>query len=529
MKELWKVKEVHHLSYYGCELTTVVYHLSAQFPGPSAPRDFVTLLLTSESALGDKGPRHYMIISKPCDHKDTPPRDGFVRGQYESVEFIREVPSRPQKVTSSVNLLNPNLSPSVLSKAHTNEEHSKSTEAVNLHGQVDTKLYGSKNEADALSPSAAESSTSDPSRSRGKTISLAESRGRSAQGGSVDLASSEGDEDEISPVEWIMITRSDPGGSVPRFMVERGTPSGIVSDAGKFLDWACKKELSTSEETPTDQQPVLKTSETYSQPKEPGVTDDLNEEPDKPSSGFVANMSNAVYAAYAAMTDHASQADVDEGSSSLKPSNESLRTSRSSSVSTIDSFASAEDYHSDPSTKSGDVSKKPTPQEKEAQRLEGQKSNLITKLTKAKESAFKDKDAPTEKETARMAKIEEKHAREMVKAEQRYTKAIQSLEDKKVREEKKEADRQAKRERKEEEKRAKAAKEDTRAELELLRAEHDLLKETVLRVQLENTKLVALVGKLEGGEAALQQLKEDEGKGLGRSSSLKDVVVNGES
>ena len=43
-----------------------------------------------------------------------------------------------------------------------------------------------------------------------------------------------------------MITRSDPGGSVPRFMVERGTPGSIVADASKFLDWACKKDHDVS-------------------------------------------------------------------------------------------------------------------------------------------------------------------------------------------------------------------------------------------------------------------------------------------
>jgi len=47
---------------------------------------------------------------------------------------------------------------------------------------------------------------------------------------------------EENPVEWIMVTRSDPGGSVPRFMVERGTPSSICADAQKFLDWACQRE-----------------------------------------------------------------------------------------------------------------------------------------------------------------------------------------------------------------------------------------------------------------------------------------------
>lgn len=43
---------------------------------------------------------------------------------------------------------------------------------------------------------------------------------------------------EQNPVEWIMITRSDPGGSVPRWMVERGTPGGIIKDAEKFIGWA---------------------------------------------------------------------------------------------------------------------------------------------------------------------------------------------------------------------------------------------------------------------------------------------------
>jgi len=50
-----------------------------------------------------------------------------------------------------------------------------------------------------------------------------------------------GEESDKNPVEWIMVTRSDPGGGIPRFMVERGTPGGIVGDVSKFLDWAIKK------------------------------------------------------------------------------------------------------------------------------------------------------------------------------------------------------------------------------------------------------------------------------------------------
>jgi hypothetical protein len=48
------------------------------------------------------------------------------------------------------------------------------------------------------------------------------------------------DEEDPWPVEWIMVTRSDPGGSIPRWMVEKGTPKSICTDAVKFVDWACR-------------------------------------------------------------------------------------------------------------------------------------------------------------------------------------------------------------------------------------------------------------------------------------------------
>ena len=76
--------------------------MSAKFPSPVAPRDFVTLLLTTDDGLSEKSaaelpgakhiPRHFMIVSKPVIHPDGPERAGFVRGKYESVELIREIP-----------------------------------------------------------------------------------------------------------------------------------------------------------------------------------------------------------------------------------------------------------------------------------------------------------------------------------------------------------------------------------------------------------------------------------------------------
>lgn len=141
-----------------------VYHVSAQFPKPTAPRDFVAMVITSDVGLqvgGTKQPgRSWMMISKPCDHPDVPQKNGYTRGEYESVELIREIP------------------------------------------KTSTGSAGSN----AL-----------------------------VEGG---LVSADGDDEETNPVEWIMITRSDPGGSIPRWMVDKGTPKSVGTDAAKFVNWA---------------------------------------------------------------------------------------------------------------------------------------------------------------------------------------------------------------------------------------------------------------------------------------------------
>ncbi|PLB46796.1 hypothetical protein P170DRAFT_311439, partial [Aspergillus steynii IBT 23096] len=141
------VEEVEVCDDDGRRIGTVnVFHVSAQFPKPTTPRDFVALIINWE--VGVDGGRCWMMISKPCLHPDVPPSQGYIRGQYESVEFIREIPP----------------------------------------GQDDVE-----------------------------------------------------DDEESNPVEWVMVTRSDPGGTIPRWMVEKGTPKSICADAGKFLDWACKE------------------------------------------------------------------------------------------------------------------------------------------------------------------------------------------------------------------------------------------------------------------------------------------------
>ncbi|CEJ54300.1 hypothetical protein PMG11_00619 [Penicillium brasilianum] len=171
-----------------------VYHVSAQFPKPTAPRDFVAMIITSDVGLqigGTKQPgRSWMMISKPCDHPDVPHKNGYTRGEYESVELIREIP----RVTSSSS----SSSKGALEKS---------------------KEDGST----AISSSKADNHIGD---------ALIE--------GGVDATDNE--EEETNPVEWIMVTRSDPGGNIPRWMVDKGTPKSVGVDAAKFVNWAVEDD-----------------------------------------------------------------------------------------------------------------------------------------------------------------------------------------------------------------------------------------------------------------------------------------------
>ncbi|OBT60577.1 hypothetical protein VE03_10012 [Pseudogymnoascus sp. 23342-1-I1] len=223
-----------------------VYHLSAQFPGPTTPRDFVTMLMTTEAPAG--GGRQFMIVSKPCMHPLAPEREGFIRGQYQSVEVIREVPVLPPR-TKSASMTDL----AAAGQAQTPENDSKGAEsqAANLTRSAVLRNATSSNGTDAP-PSAANTPSRTPrssSRHRSHTISSPPLRPPAAKGESHAIPP---DSPELNPVEWIMLTRSDPGGSVPRFMVERGTPGSIVADAAKFLNWACSPALDDELSPPID-------------------------------------------------------------------------------------------------------------------------------------------------------------------------------------------------------------------------------------------------------------------------------------
>ncbi|KAJ5748347.1 uncharacterized protein N7511_010043 [Penicillium nucicola] len=167
----------------------MVYHVSAQFPKPTAPRDFVAMIINSDSGLrvgGSHQPgRSWMMISKPCDHPSVPPKHGYTRGNYESIELIREIPNRNGSESSS-----------------SSQKSQKNSGSSSLDSQQHKQ----------------------------------------------DGVSGDHGNEEMSPVEWIMVTRSDPGGSIPRWMVDKGTPRSVGIDAAKFINWAIREDKPQDDE-----------------------------------------------------------------------------------------------------------------------------------------------------------------------------------------------------------------------------------------------------------------------------------------
>ncbi|KAJ4304764.1 hypothetical protein N0V90_000292 [Kalmusia sp. IMI 367209] len=484
-----------------------VYQLSAQFPGPTAPREFITLLLTSPNCLsdaskvGDVTPRHYMVVSIPVSHPDAPLRNGMVRGQYESVEMIREIPLAPSRHASA------------------------STSDLLKHDRK-------------------------KSRERGHTIGSPESRGPDAKGEKIDRIDQADDDDpETNPVEWIMITRSDPGGGIPRFMVERSTPASIVQDAAKFLDWACSKDdFSSGEEDEHSVEDLLRTSSE----REPRLSITEN-------NGILAGVGTSIADRPASMR-HPSHRTLNSQtgnsiSDTVDPAvsqavNSLHRTdSQSSTVSSssLDSFASAEQFNTAPEglpissplstmsdqsipLQSGDSTSAKskssnTHTTRELQKIEQKRQQLHKSLEQQRNKHYQETQDASVKSAKELEKAAERHKREKKKQEEKFAKEVQKLEARRERETKKLLARQQKEADKTNLQKTQRERDEYKQRAELAEQELKLLKEQIGELQRENTALVAKMGKTEGGMEVLKRVREElEGKhGRNRASSRSSV------
>jgi hypothetical protein len=474
-----------------------VYQLSAQFPGPTAPREFITLLLTSENGLteaskvGNAIPRHYIVISIPVTHPDAPPRQGLVRGFYESVEMIREIPLPSSKTASTSDLLK--------------HDHKKSRE-------------------------------------RGGTIGFAESRGPEAKGEKIDRND---ESDETNPVEWIMITRSDPGGGIPRFMVERNTPSSIVTDAGKFLNWACAKDdfppREEDEELAEDSaRRSLEGERKFSVSESNGILAGVGSSiADRPTTfrthsqhkaeKVEPSMFNSITETVGTYIPESVGAYIPNA---LNPLQRTDSISSTSTVSSSDSFASATEGPSrSPSISSAKSTSESTSlaqkhpdltqnnhHTRELQRIESKKAALENKLEAAREKSS-NPDLKTSKD---LEKAAERHARAQKKQEEKFAREVQKLEARRKRETQKLLQRQQKEADKNNLQKLTRERDEWKQKAELGAKENKVLHEQIGDLQRENTALVARIGKSPAGIDMLKKVREElEGSGGRKRASSR--------
>jgi hypothetical protein len=410
--------------------------------------------LTDASKVGSEIPRHYMVVSIPVNHPDAPPRDGMVRGFYESIEMIREIP-----------------------------------------------LSGN-------------------------------------------------DDPETNPVEWIMVTRSDPGGGIPRFMVERNVPSSIVQDAVKFLDWACPQDgagkttdggnMSGTEKVPESNTAASTATPNHDDERNPSLSGRAGvgagvgtSIADRPSSTRrrASHMTEDTQQTYLQQLKDTVGAYIPDALNPMPQYHPQPVDSDSDSISSssVGSFASAEQFTTahqgipvdttipTPSTLSEtSLPIDTSPQTREMEKLEAKKAQLREKLEQAREKQDVDLAASSTRSQKEIERAASKHERDLKKQEEKFSKEMQKLEARREKETKKLLLRQQKEADKNKLAAAQRERDEARQELQLVQEENKLLKAQLGESQRENTALVARVGKMEHGKDILKVVKEEDLAGNGR-------------
>lgn len=473
--------------------TMEVYQLSGKMPAPVSPRDFTTLFMTTEDALTDKSaaagsgetkyvPRHLLVVSRPLQHPETPARSDFVRGQYESVEMIREIPLHTLKTKPATN-----------------------GTATNGEAEADV----------------------DP---------------------------------ELNPVEWIMVTRSDPGGGIPRFLVDRGTPDAMLGDVTKFLDWVCGTEEIADRDADLEQQQessadaAVETQQDVTVPPEPvnanapaiqsevpmrevSAAPLVNEQPHE--TGFVASVTSTIGAGIDAYAP-TSVSNYIHGTSSQHLPVDDEDTSDSSDDSSSDSFISAKegsrtstardtlpqhtaDVQSRDSTETisltsssakAEPPKDLSKNEKELQKISKQRTELDSKLAKKRREEEGKFSKMQERDQTDLEKQREKMDKELKKSEEQHRKKIDKLEAKRQKELRKAEERRNKKSDQNRLSLVALERDELRSQAELLRKENALLAAQVESLQRENgvlTERVEKMGGLAGERSMLDEAKKGEG------------------
>lgn len=363
----------------------------------------------------------------------------------------------------------------------------------------------------------------------------------------------DGGDAETNPVEWIMVTRSDPGGGIPRFMVERNVPSSVVLDAVKFLDWACPRDDFDQKENEKpaagnidgNTEQSLDLRQHLSLTESNGITAGVGVSiADRPSNSLrrisqhtVDKNDEAQEGSLIAQFRDAVESYVPEA---LNPLHHTYSSSSSSSSSSTDSFASAEQFTIAPtnapeglpiddsiptpslrSETSFIIAADNSPQSKELAKIEEKKQVVQDKLDEAREKQEKELETGSIKTQKDLDKATEKHQKELKKQENKFEKEIRKLEERREKETRKLLAKQQKEAAKNKLNQTQRELHEFKKKSSLLEQENKLLKEQIGELQRENTALVARMGKSEPGKEMLRLVREVDlsRKGRSRTSS----------
>jgi hypothetical protein len=164
------------------------------------------------------------MVSKPCEHPNVPHKQGYTRGQYESVELIREIPRKKDDTGSS----------------SSSQKSKKNSDSSSSGAQCSDEKDG---------------------------------------------ALADDEHNEMNPVEWIMVTRSDPGGSIPRWMVDKGTPRSVGADAAKFINWAVEDDKQLKQDKSPATESTKDLAGTNAKPEEP-INEQNSDQADESDSDY---------------------------------------------------------------------------------------------------------------------------------------------------------------------------------------------------------------------------------------------------
>ncbi|RYP50458.1 hypothetical protein DL768_004050 [Monosporascus sp. mg162] len=470
--------------------------------------------------------------------------EGFIRGSYESVEVIREIRCEPKidplrKVQSSIDL--PADEANAIARHH---EH-----------VVRSAHHSTPDDTAETSPDGLQ---------RGKAIAIAGAEGSEQQA----------DAEYETKIEWLMVTRSDPGGSVPRFMVEKGTPAGIAGDADKFLKWVDTKSM--KELTQPEEEVVGPEAETGSldgkestQPSKyesegtsnntrdqagAKAADKYNAGSEVPAEeegppavpGIYGMIASAIGAAASVLPNPFGST---QGGDTSVPSSPTIEDDDDKS--SIHTFLTVQENLAEDGLPDSQLSRANTNgeeqsvnssnesttthsfngssvREKELRKLEERRRKLEDRLKRSQNKALSKRNHEGASNDD-LAKLREKHEREVLKHKEKFEREMQKLEAKRINEERKAEERRRKQAEREEKNTLSKELEKVRAERDVARKQIEVLKEQIGELQGQNTMLVARLGRegitLEGGMADMfSDLRKKSSPGPGGKLSRTSTI-----